>query len=243
MPLLENKIAIVTGAGRGIGRGIAHALAIEGASVILTARSESQLRETAASIGDEGGTAHVEVGDIADEQHVNEVFRVAKSQFGRLDLLVNNAASFDGGPIDELSVDAWDRAMATNLRGPFLCTREAMRIMKPQRVGRIINIGSISSTRVRPESAAYSTTKHGIWGLTQVTNLEGRDHGITCCCLNPGNVRVERRQDRSNEQNEEPMISVEDIARVALLMATLPPDVLMLETIVMPPGQAYIGRG
>ena len=118
-----------------------------------------------------------------------------------------------------------------------------MRIMKPQGGGRIINIGSISSSRVRPESAPYSTSKHGIWGLTQVTNLEGREHGITCCCLNPGNVLVGRRQDTGSGTDDEPMIRIEDLAQVALLMATLPPDAVMLEAIVMPHQQLYIGRG
>src|SRR5262249_56444740 len=106
---------------------------------------------------------------------------------------VNNAGAFDGGPLDEISVEAWDRVLRVNLRAPFLCTREALRIMKRQGGGRIINIGSISAQRVRPDSAAYSASKHGLWGLTQVTALEGRPHNISCGCLHPGNVLVERR--------------------------------------------------
>lgn len=163
-------------------------------------------------------------------------------RFGRLDILVNNAGAFDGGPIDELSVEAWDRVMATNLRAPFLCTRAAMRIMKRQHQGRIINIGSISAQRVRPHSAPYSASKHGLWGLTQVTALEGREHGVTCCCLHPGNVYVERRNTDLAE-DAEPMMSVESIAEVALLMAALPPEVEMLEAIVLPHQQLYVGRG
>jgi len=133
-----------------------------------------------------------------------------------------------------------------NLRGPFLCTRAAMRIMKKQGGGRIINIGSISAQRVRPGSAAYSASKHGIWGLTQVTALEGREHNITCCCLHPGNVMIERREEgrtQGREQDFEPMMSVDEISEVAVLMATLPPHVEMLEAIVLPRDQLYVGRG
>jgi NAD(P)-dependent dehydrogenase (short-subunit alcohol dehydrogenase family) len=114
--------------------------------------------------------------------------------------------------------------------------------MKPQGRGRIINNGSISAQRVRPHSAPYSASKAGLWGLTQVTALEGRDHGITCCCLHPGNIQVERRATERPE-DAEPMMSVEEIAEVAVLMATLPPHVAMLEAIVLPREQRYIGRG
>jgi NAD(P)-dependent dehydrogenase (short-subunit alcohol dehydrogenase family) len=117
-----------------------------------------------------------------------------------------------------------------------------MRIMKRQRVGRIINIGSISAQRVRHGSAPYSASKHGIWGLTQVTALEGREHGITCGCLHPGNVYVERRQ-TDRVEDAEPMMSTDELAEVAVLMASLPPHVEMLEAIVLPREQAYVGRG
>jgi NAD(P)-dependent dehydrogenase (short-subunit alcohol dehydrogenase family) len=117
-----------------------------------------------------------------------------------------------------------------------------MRVMKRQRGGRIINIGSNSAQRVRPGSAPYSASKHGLWGLTQVTALEGREHGITCGCLHPGNVLVERRHTHRAE-DAEPMVSIEEMAEVAVLMATLPPHVEMLEAIVLPRDQAYVGRG
>jgi hypothetical protein len=132
--------------------------------------------------------------------------------------------------------------IAVNLRGPFLCTRAALRIMKPQGGGRIINIGSISAQRVRPKSAPYSASKFGIVGLTHVTALEGRDHGITCCCLHPGNIKVERRF-TERQEDAEPMMSIDEISEVALLMATLPPHVEMLEAIVLPHEQLYVGRG
>jgi len=242
MKKLAGKIAIVTGASQGIGLGIAEGLAAEGASLVLTARNIERLNQNAETLAQSGVNVLAIRADVTDEAQVQEVFRQTLERFGRLDLLVNNAGIFDGGPVDELSVEVWDRVMATNLRGPFLCTREAMRIMKPQRSGRIINIGSISAQRVRPNSAAYSTSKHGLWGLTQVTALEGRDYGITCGCLHPGNVDVETLAD-ARKANQEPVMRPEDIAQAAVAMAMLPPNVNMLEAIVLPIRQPYLGRG
>ncbi len=239
MRRLEGKIALITGANRGIGRGIAEAFAAEGAALTLMARDAALLSETAGALKRSGADALAVPADVTDEKQVQEVFRQAMNRFGRLDILVNNAGTFAGyGPIDEVSVETWDQIIAVNLRGPFLCTREAFRIMKQQRGGRIINIGSIASQRVRPHSAAYSTTKHGLWGLTQVTALEGRDHGVSCGCLNPGNVRVEKRAG-----DTEPMMNVEDIAQAAVAMATLPPHVNMLEATVLVLDQPFLGRG
>jgi NAD(P)-dependent dehydrogenase (short-subunit alcohol dehydrogenase family) len=243
MRRLHQKVALITGASRGIGRAIADAFAAEGCGLLLTARGQSQLQEAAEEIRAEDVNVLTHVADVADADQVDQLFALLKSNFGRLDLLVNNAGAFDGGPLDELSVEAWDRVIATNLRAPFLCTRAAMRIMKPQSNGRIINIGSIAAQRVRPYSAPYSASKHGLWGLTQVTALEGREHGITCCCLHPGNIYVERRRDSGQLEDDEPMLSVEEIAEVVLLMATLPPHVEMLEAIVLPHQQKYVGRG
>jgi NAD(P)-dependent dehydrogenase (short-subunit alcohol dehydrogenase family) len=241
---LAGKVALVTGAGRGIGRGIARAFAREGATLLLTGRTASHLEETVAEARSlSGQPALVYPADVADEGQVEALFQRATNEFGRLDLLVNNAGAFDGGSLDQLSVEAWDKVINTNLRAPFLCTRSALRIMKPQKSGRIINIGSISAQRVRPNSGPYSASKHGLWGLTQVTALEGRDFGITCCCLHPGNVMVERRVDSGKVEDAEPMLSADEIAQVALLMATLPPHVEMLEAIVLPHQQLYVGRG
>lgn len=242
MSKLDGKIALVTGASSGIGFGIARELAAEGASLIITARTAEKLSQNAEELSKAGTAVLVIPADVSDEAQVREIFRQTMERFGRLDLLVNNAGVFDGGPVDELSVEAWDRVMATNLRGPFLCTREAMRIMKTQRGGRIINIGSISAQRVRPFSAAYSTSKHGLWGLTQVTALEGREFGITCGCLHPGNVEVERLA-QARRENGEPVMTTDTIAQAAVAMATLPPNVNMLEAIVLPIDQLYLGRG
>jgi NAD(P)-dependent dehydrogenase (short-subunit alcohol dehydrogenase family) len=243
MGKLDGKVALITGASKGIGKGIALGLAAEGASLCLTARGAKELDRLAGELGKKKTNVLASPADVADERQVQDLFRKTVERFGRLDILVNNASAFDGGPLDELPVEIWDKVMAVNLRGPFLCTREAMKIMKKQRGGRIINIGSISAQRVRPHSAAYSASKHGLWGLTQVTALEGREFGITCGCLHPGNVRVERRQESNKAEDQEPMMSVEEIAQAAVLMATLPPHVNMLEAIVLPMGQLYLGRG
>jgi NAD(P)-dependent dehydrogenase (short-subunit alcohol dehydrogenase family) len=243
MGKLDGQVALITGASKGIGKGIALGLATEGASLCLTARGAKELDRTAAALTGKKADVLAVPADVANEHQVQDLFRKIIERFGRLDILVNNAGAFDGAPLDELSVEIWDKVMAVNLRGTFLCTREAMKIMKRQRRGRIINIGSISALRVRPHSAAYSASKHGLWGLTQVTALEGRDFGITCGCLHPGNVRVERRQESDKAEDQEPMMSVEEIAQAAVLMATLPPHVNMLEAIVLPAGQLYVGRG
>ena len=242
MNKLQGKVALITGASQGIGQGIANVFAVEGAKLILASRNVEKLQQNAEALTKAGAEILVVQADVTDETQVRELFRQTMERFGCLDILVNNAGIFDGGPLDELSVEAWDRVMATNLRGPFLCTREAMRIMKGQGVGRIINVGSISAQRVRPNSAAYSTSKHGLWGLTQVTALEGRPFGITCGCLHPGNVEVETLAE-SRRLNGEPTMSADEIAQAAVAMAALPPHVNMLEAIVLPIDQPYLGRG
>jgi NAD(P)-dependent dehydrogenase (short-subunit alcohol dehydrogenase family) len=243
MGKLTGKVAIVTGASRGIGRGIALALAKEGATLVLNSRSSEKLDPVVRELRSSGITVESIAGDVATEAVVEQLFARTLDRFGHVDLLVNNAGAFDGGPLDAFPIDAWDRVINTNLRAPFLCTRAALAIMKRQGSGRIINIGSISSSRVRLDSAAYSASKHGLWGLTQVAALEGREYGVTVCCLNPGNIAVERRQASTAVEDEEPMIAVADIAEVALLMATLPPNVEMLEAVVLPHQQKYVGRG
>ncbi|MFN0109806.1 MAG: SDR family NAD(P)-dependent oxidoreductase [Blastocatellia bacterium] len=242
MNKLANKVALITGASQGIGQGIADAFAAEGAKLVLSSRNIERLNQNAEALAKAGAEAMVVQTDVTNEAQVQELFRRAMERFGRLDILVNNAGVFDGGPLDELSVEAWDRVIATNLRGPFLCTREAMRIMKAQGGGRIINIGSISAQRVRPNSAPYSASKFGITGLTQVTALEGREFGITCGCLHPGNVEVPTLAE-SRRLNGEPTMSADDIAQAAVAMAALPPYVNMLEAIVLPIHQPYLGRG
>lgn len=242
MRRLENKVALITGASRGIGKGLAEAFADEGAALVLLARDAEALTQTAQSLTAQGTDVLAIPTDVTDEGQVQAAFHRAMERFGRLDLLVNNAGVFDGAPLDQLTLETWEKVMAVNLRGPFLCTREAFRIMKAQRGGRIINIGSISAQRVRPHSAPYSTSKHGLWGLTQVTALEGREFGITCGCLHPGNTNVETLAPVWKAR-QEPAMEVSEIVTAALAMATLPPHINMLEAIVLPVSQAYLGRG
>ncbi len=242
MKRLEGKIALITGANRGIGRGVAEGFANEGAALIIAARDVERLNQTAEALMKSGANVLAVPADVTDEQQVQNLFRRAIERFGRLDILVNNAGVFDGGPLDRLSVETWDKVIAVNLRGPFLCTREALRVMKPQRSGRIINIGSISAQRVRPNSAPYSTSKHGLWGLTQSTALEGRAYGVSCGCLHPGNTDVETLSE-SRRESQEPVMQVADWVDAAIAMAAMPPHVNMLEAIVLPVDQHYLGRG
>lgn len=243
MGQLDGKVAIVTGGNRGIGKGIAKGLAAEGASLTIAARNAELLSQTADELRAMGTKVLAVPTDVTDEEQIKALFEKAMAEYERLDILVNNAGAFDGGPIDKLSTEAWDKVIGVNLRAPFLCSREAMGIMKTQgEGGRIINVGSISAHRVRPRSAPYSASKFGIWGLTQVIALEGRSHGITASCLQPGNTYVERIQNHPFPPSE-PMMEVDELAKAAVLMATLPPNINMLEATVLPVGQLYVGRG
>ena len=243
MAKLEGKVAIVTGGGTGIGKGIAQAFAGEGCTVVIASRNEARLRAAAESLRRTGAEIAAIPTDVTVEPQVKALFARTMDRFGRLDILVNSSGAFDGGPIDEIPLEAWQNVIGANLTGPFLCIREAFPIMKASGGGRIINIGSISAQRTREQMAPYTASKFGVWGLTQAAALEGRPHGIAVSCLHPGNTAVERRTVGGREADQEPMIATEEIARVALLMATLPPEANMLEAIVLPVTQLYIGRG
>ena len=243
MGQLDGKVVIVTGGGTGIGKGIAHAFAKEGADLVLASRNGANLEAAAAELRSLGGRVLAVPTDVSDEAQVVALFERTMQELGRLDILVNNSGSFGGGPLDELTLETWQRSVDVNLTGPFLGTREAFKIMKRQGGGRIINIGSISAQMPRMNSAPYASTKHGLVGLTHSAALEGRAHGIAVSCLHPGNVLSQMREDRDNPMNREPMMSVEDIAAAALTMATLPPHVNMYEAIVLPVDQVYLGRG
>lgn len=249
MGKLDGKVAIVTGGGSGIGKGIARGFVVEGANVVIAGRRVEALNQAVAEFAGLGPTAVAIRTDVTDETQVSALFAGTVERFQRVDILVNNAGAVDGGALDELSVETWDKVIATNLRGPFLCTRSAMRLMKVQGGGRIINIGSISAQRPRINSGAYATSKFGIWGLTLSTSLEGRAHGISACCLHPGNVQVEMANEEVGavtgiaDYDSEPKMQVGEIAGVAVLMAALPPHINMLEAIVLPVTQAYLARG
>jgi NAD(P)-dependent dehydrogenase (short-subunit alcohol dehydrogenase family) len=243
MSKLAGKIAVITGANQGIGKGIARACAAEGAKLALCARNAAKLEQTARELEVAGAEVLARPVDVTDERGVEGFFEAVVKRFGRVDILVNNAGAFDGGRIDELTLEAWDNVIGACLTGAFLCSRRAFALMKNSGGGRILNIGSISAQRPREESAPYSAAKFGVWGLTQATALDGRPFGIVASCLHPGNVLVERRQDSGDKSDDEPMMSVETIAEAALAMLTLPAHVNMLEAIVLPVGQLYLGRG
>ena len=243
MKQLQDKVAIVVGGGSGIGKGIAAAFGGQGCSVVIASRDASRLQAAAQELRDTGSQILAVPTDVTDEDQVKALFRQTMDCFGRLDLLVNSSGAFDGGPIDEIPLQAWHKVIGANLTGPFLCIREAFPIMKAAGGGRIINIGSISAQRTRENMAPYTASKFGIWGLTQAAALEGRPFGISVGCLHPGNIAVERRLSSDRAADQEPMIATEEIARVALLMATLPPEANMLEAIVLPVTQLYVGRG
>ena len=243
MGQLDDKIAIITGAGTGIGKGIARAFAREGAKLVIASRNQDNLEATAAEARLHGATVLVVPTDVTVEGEVVELFNETIEEFGRLDILVNNSGTFDGGPLDELSLETWQHVLDVNLTAVFLCSREAMKIMKGQRAGRIINIGSISAQVPRMDSAPYATSKHGLVGLTKSTALEGRPFGVAAGCLHPGNVLTERRGASDAATDDEPMMTTDDLATVAVTMASLPPYVNMLESIVLPVDQLYLGRG
>jgi NAD(P)-dependent dehydrogenase (short-subunit alcohol dehydrogenase family) len=194
MAQLQGTVALITGAATGIGRGIARAFAAEGARLILASRDGGRLEEAASELRARGAQAIAAPTDVTDEAQVAALFQRAMAEFGRIDVLVNNAGAFDGGPLDELSLETWQKVIGVNLTGPFLCSREAFRIMKAQGGGRIINIGSISAQVPRMGSAPYTSSKFGLEGLTRATALDGRAHGIVASCLHPGNIATERRQ-------------------------------------------------
>lgn len=243
MPQLANQVAVITGANQGIGKAIATAFAQEGASLVLCARNAEKLASVADGFRAAGTDVLAQPCDVSCEADVENLFAAVRKKHGRVDLLVNNAGAFDGGPLDEVSLEAWNNVIGSCLTGTFLCSRAAFRMMKPRRSGKILNIGSISAQRPREGSAPYSAAKFGVWGLTQAIALDGRPHGIVCSCLHPGNVQVERRIDSGQISDDEPMMSPETIARAALAMMTLPADVNFLEAIVLPRDQDYLGRG
>lgn len=240
---LTGQIAVITGGNQGIGRAIAEALFEAGATLALCARNQEKLEHVAGELRGRGARVLARRCDVAVESEVEDFFAAVQAEYGRIDILVNNAGAFDGGPFDTLRMEDWNRVIGACLTGTFLCSRAAFRVMKAQQSGRILNIGSISAQRPREGSAPYAAAKFGVWGLTQAIALDGRPHGITCSCLHPGNVRVERRIDSGIASDDEPMMSMDSIARAALAMLTMPADVNFLEAIVLPRDQAYLGRG
>jgi NAD(P)-dependent dehydrogenase (short-subunit alcohol dehydrogenase family) len=250
---MANKTAIVTGAGSGIGRAVSIALLKEGYAVALCGRRVEQLEETAAA--PESGTAPRRVipTDVTDPEAVAKLFTAVRDEFGRLDVLFNNAGiGAPGVDIDELTVEQWQAVVNVNLTGAFLCTREAFGLMKRQtpRGGRIINNGSISAYTPRPNSAPYTATKHAITGLTKSTSLDGRKYDIACSQIDIGNAATEMTArmakgvpQANGEIVVEPRLDVDHVARAVVFMANLPLDANVQFMTVMATKMPFIGRG
>ncbi len=245
MGKLNGKVSIITGAGTGIGNGIAKAFAREGSTVVLAARRQKVIDEAAEAIQSEGGSADAISTDVTDEAQVVALFEKTIADHGRVDVLVNNAGVYESVALDELSLEEWSRTIDTNLTGAFLCSREAMRAMKKQGGGRIINIGSISAKVPRWDAAAYTASKFGLTGLTMATALEGREHDVAASILQPGNVHTDLRDFREGEDSPdlEPGMMPDDLAEAAVTMASLPLYANMIESTVLPREQLYLGRG
>jgi len=247
------KVALVTGAGSGIGKQTALAFLEEGYCVTLAGRRAEPLETTATESGLSGAQTLVAPTDVTDPASVRTLFSKTKETFGRVDVLFNNAGT--GAPpvlLEDLTYEQWKSVVDTNLTGAFLCTREAFRIMKSQQPGggRIINNGSISAHNPRPNSAPYTATKHAITGLTRSTALDGRKYDIACSQIDIGNAATEmtaRMEDGVPQANGsiavEPRMDVNQVARAVVHMASLPLDINVQFMTIMATKMPYIGRG
>jgi NAD(P)-dependent dehydrogenase (short-subunit alcohol dehydrogenase family) len=247
------KIALVTGAGSGIGRAVALGLAADGYDLVLAGRRPDAIDAVAGEVTQLGQKAVAVPTDVGDPASVEALFDVIAATFGRLDVLFNNAGTgAPGVDFDQLTFAQWKTVVDTNLTGSFLCAQHAFRVMRHQQPGggRIINNGSISAHTPRPNSAPYTTTKHAITGLTKSIALDGRPHGITCGQIDIGNAETSmtKRMEAGILQPNgsvqvEPRMDVEDVARAVRYMASLPPDANVLFLTVMASAMPFVGRG
>ena len=248
-----SKIAIVTGAGSGVGKSATLALLQDGYSVALAGRRGETLQSTIEAAGADGERALAVPTDVSDPASIKALFSETKKAFGRLDLLFNNAGTNAPGiPFEELSYEQWQTVVNVNLTGVFLCTQEAFKIMKAQDPmgGRIINNGSISAHVPRPNSAPYTATKHAITGLTRSTSLDGRKYDIACGQIDIGNALTEmaaRMADGVPQADGsvavEPLMDVGNVGRAVVHMANLPPDANVQFMTIMATKMPFIGRG
>jgi NAD(P)-dependent dehydrogenase (short-subunit alcohol dehydrogenase family) len=249
----QGKVAIVTGAGSGIGRAVALALVGEGYAVALAGRRREPLEATAKAAEGRPGRAFAVPTDVGDPASVKALFARTKQTFGRLDLLFNNAGTGTPPvPMEDLTFEQWKTVLDVNLTGPFLCTQEAFRLMKDQdpRGGRIINNGSISAHVPRPLSAPYTATKHAVTGLTRSTSLDGRKYDIACGQIDIGNAATDMTErmkggvlQADGSTQPEPRMDVEHVARTVVFMASLPLESNVQFVTVMATKMPFIGRG
>jgi NAD(P)-dependent dehydrogenase (short-subunit alcohol dehydrogenase family) len=247
------RVAVVTGAGSGIGRAVALALAGADWRVVLAGRREEPLREVAATIVTAPGGFDVVPTDVTDEDAVRRLFDLAVERHGRVDLLVNNAGrGFPPTDVDAVSLADWQAVVDVNLTGMFLCLREAFRVMRRQDPpgGRIINNGSISAHAPRPRSIAYTATKHAVTGLTKQVQLDGRPYGIACGQIDVGNALTALGSgvaagalQADGSVRQEPTMPVEQVAAAVLMMAGLPPGTNVATLTVLATDMPYVGRG
>jgi NAD(P)-dependent dehydrogenase (short-subunit alcohol dehydrogenase family) len=250
--LTKSRVALVTGAGSGVGRAVTLALVRDGYEVVLAGRRIEALNETISLAGMPERMLAVPT-DVSDEGAVNALFAAVKERFGRLDVLFNNAGvNAPGVPLEDLTVDQWRSVVDVNLTGPFLCTRAAFRLMKDQdpRGGRIINNGSVSATAPRPNAAPYTATKHAITGLTKSTSLDGRKYDIACGQIDIGNAATDMamRMTKGVPQADgsmrvEPVIDVTHVGEAVRTMANLPLDVNVQFITIMATKMPLVGRG
>jgi NAD(P)-dependent dehydrogenase (short-subunit alcohol dehydrogenase family) len=249
----HDKVAIVTGAGSGVGKAAALALLREGYAVVFSGRRKEMLETAATEARASEGHTLIVPTDVGDPASVRNLFARAKETFGRLDLLFNNAGiGAPGVPLEDLTYEQWKAVVDTNLTGSFLCTQEAFKIMKSQqpRGGRIINNGSISAHVPRPNSSPYTSTKHAITGLTKAISLDGRKYDIACGQIDIGNAetpmtaRMKKGVPQPNGSIEiEPTMDVDNVARAVVYMASLPLDANVQFMTVMATKMPFIGRG
>jgi NAD(P)-dependent dehydrogenase (short-subunit alcohol dehydrogenase family) len=249
----NGKIALVTGAGSGIGRAAALALQQAGYTVVVAGRRLAELEKTAAMAVQPGGPMLAVPTDVSQPESVKTLFARTREEFGRLDVLFNNAGmGAPGIPMDELTFDQWSAVVGVNLTGSFLCAQEAMRMMKTQdpKGGRIINNGSISATTPRPNSAPYTCTKHAISGLTKCIALDGRPFDIACSQIDIGNAATELTERMAHgilqadgSKKVEPRMDVRHVGDAVVFMANLPLDANVLFMTVMATKMPFTGRG
>jgi len=248
-----DKVAIVTGAGSGIGRVVAIALHRDGYRVGLAGRRREPLEETLALAGATSDTMLPLPTDVADPLDVRALFKNVNQTFGRLDVLFNNAGIFTpAAPIEDVPVEQWRKAVDINLSGAFYCAQEAVQLMKTQspKGGRIINNGSISAHTPRPLSAPYTATKHAITGLTKQIALEGRAHNIACSQIDIGNAATEMTErfaagvlQADGEKRPEPLMDIQHVASAVVYMASLPLDANVLFMTLKATAMPFEGRG
>ena len=247
------KVAIVTGAGTGIGRAVAIGLLEDGYSVVLAGRRAALLEQTVQDAGAQGARALVVPTDVSDPVAVRALFAATGDAFGRLDVLFNNAGvTTRGVPLEDLTVEQWQSVVDVNLTGVFLCTQQAFRLMKDQRPqgGRIINNGSISAYSPRPHSAPYTATKHAITGLTKSASLDGRRFNIACGQIDIGNAATDMTStfatgvlQANGQAAPEPRLDVAHVVRAVIYMASLPLEGNVQFMTVMATTMPFIGRG